>query len=354
MRSLRFFFSLLMIPVTILFALVCMIGVVTPYINPTHSVIPAFIGLFLPVLLVINFFFFLYWIFQKRWWAIIPIIAIVVNTNYLLSMFQYNINKPIAIENSQIINIASYNVSGFRSWEHSDTRQDIARYIQNEKINVICFQEYKETPKVTVDSLGKLLTLPYHATNYITEQTNYGSAIFSSYPIIASGKIPIPSKTNDAMWADLKIGADTVRIFSCHLQTTNFTRKQKDLRQTINNGEPNLSFFSSLFEDLKQNFDKRASQAELVRKTIDTSRYPVIVCGDFNDTPVSYTYHTIKKDLKDGFRTHGQGYGYTFRGLRKTLRIDFILYAPKINANNYKSTPLSWSDHNLVFMELSL
>lgn len=100
---------------------------------------------------------------------------------------------------------------------------------------------------------------------------------------------------------------------------------------------------------------KRAEQARQVHAIVQSTRSPLILCGDFNDTPVSYTYQTIRGDLlKDGFKSCGNGYGYTFHGFFDLLRIDFILYSQGIHPVSYYSLPQEWSDHNPVFMGFTL
>ena len=98
----------------------------------------------------------------------------------------------------------------------------------------------------------------------------------------------------------------------------------------------------------------RATQAQIVRQVIDTTRIPTIVCGDFNDTPSSYTYQHIKGNLKDSFKTRGNGYAYTFRGIHHLLRIDFILYSKEFKCTDYYSPKKEWSDHNPVISEFYL
>ena len=162
---------------------------------------------------------------------------------------------------------------------------------------------------------------------------------------------------NDAMWADIQIENQTFRVISCHLQTTNFSQKRKELvpSELYNNDLNQIhSTFRDVLSTLEKNFKIRAQQADLIRHVIDTTTYPVIVCGDFNDTPASYTYHRIKGDLTDGFRKCGNGYGYTFRGLRNLLRIDFILYSAPFYGLQYQSPDLPWSDHKPVLMELEI
>lgn len=91
----------------------------------------------------------------------------------------------------------------------------------------------------------------------------------------------------------------------------------------------------------------------MVRQMIDTSSMPVIVCGDFNAPPSTYTYHRIKGKLQDSFRSRGKGYGYTFRGIHKFLRIDFILYSKQFECIDYESPLLKWSDHKPVISKLT-
>jgi endonuclease/exonuclease/phosphatase family metal-dependent hydrolase len=97
---------------------------------------------------------------------------------------------------------------------------------------------------------------------------------------------------------------------------------------------------------------KRAEQATALRKSINKSPYPVIVCGDFNDTPVSYTYHTVKGDLKDSFIESGKGTANTYNGKLPSFRIDYILYSPVFTSYNFAVSSLNHSDHFPVSCDL--
>ena len=99
---------------------------------------------------------------------------------------------------------------------------------------------------------------------------------------------------------------------------------------------------------MKKNFVKRATQADYIRQMLDAGEGPVIICGDFNDTPASYTYRTVKGDLTDGFRDCGSGFGYTFRQLKRIFRIDYIIYSPDFKGVTYDSPNLDYSDHKPV------
>lgn len=132
------------------------------------------------------------------------------------------------------------------------------------------------------------------------------------------------------MWADIQIGATLIRIINCHLQTTNFNGKRRslnDLSLQNTNIQQTVGILTDITQELTKNFKIRATQANIIRQVIDTTQIPIILCGDFNDTPFSYTYHTIKGDMDDSFKTQGNGYAYTFRGIYHLLRMtsSFIL-----------------------------
>jgi endonuclease/exonuclease/phosphatase (EEP) superfamily protein YafD len=108
-------------------------------------------------------------------------------------------------------------------------------------------------------------------------------------------------------------------------------------------------------EMMNENGVIRARQADRIRVMMDESSYPLIVCGDFNDTPASYTYRKIKGDLEDSFLAAGKGYGYTYRYLRKLLRIDYLFYSPGVfRATRYYSPDLEYSDHKPVIVSLDV
>ena len=110
----------------------------------------------------------------------------------------------------------------------------------------------------------------------------------------------------------------------------------------------------NLIRRLKNAFKKRANQADIISAHIAHCHYPVIVCGDFNDTPDSYAYKTISKGLKDAYCESGKGIGSTYNGKIPFLRIDFILHSPKFNAYNFKVNKDDLSDHFPVTCLLEL
>ena len=176
MAALRYFFSLLMVPISL-------IAYMAGQTNPNESIFITFIGLAMPVILTINLLILIYWIIKKKWWIIIPIAAILLNSGYLASIFQVTISSSKLPDGKIPIRIASYNAGKFKSWEHFETQYYISEFLKNDKANIICFQEYRENTKINADTLSRLLNCPHHAIAYLPGSTTLGTGIFSKYPI---------------------------------------------------------------------------------------------------------------------------------------------------------------------------
>ena len=146
----------------------------------------------------------------------------------------------------------------------------------------------------------------------------------------------------------MSILSDTVRLFSVHLQTSGIAQLRRRFRKDYNRDAP----VERILGELEHNSSIRAGQVGEIRVEIDASPYPVILAGDFNDTPSSYTYHTMKGNMTDGFRDSGSGYGGTFRYLGGVLRIDYIFYDDAFEGIRYYMPPEDVSDHKAVVAEL--
>lgn len=359
MAALRFFFYLLMKPAAIGMAFLGLTGVAAPYTDPNTWWIPAFSGLFMPGILLANFFLLIYWAIHKKVWMLLPLLAILLNYNYFTSMFQWPWKNLPAAPANNTFTIASYNVEGFYWISRNKDKAGLSNFIRNKHIDLLCIQEHCEESHLDSATIHRRIGLPHRVVffNRKTDWANFGLSIYSRYPILRYDTIGFGSKKNASMWADVLVEGDTIRIFNNHLQTTdvNINRKIYDQYKSIKNWKGQARTLVHILEQLKDNFRERARQAHLVRSIITRSPYPVIVCGDFNDTPISYAFNYISGNtLSDGFRTCGKGYSRSFNGIKGLLRIDFIAYASAFTGLNYYSPYLPWSDHNPVIMSFAL
>lgn len=343
---------LISIIITLFIVAVTIVAAFGTNITPNENVWMAMLGLGLPVLLIVNTILFLYWLLRRRLWLWFPLIAIVANIGYLTSVIQFSSNQKAE---GGTFKVATFNIHNFNNEITGYTAKEVARFMEKEKVDLICFQELSPNLDFNLDSI-RAAYKNYPFAYIPLDNDRYRISIFSKYPIVQSKFIPFDRSPNSGMWADIDVNGTTIRVFNVHMQTTslNQTRAMLAKQQVRGDTQAETEALGEMTESLENNFRMRARQADVIRAMIDTTAHPVILCGDFNDSPASYTYRKLKGDLQDGFRTNGNGYGYTFRGLYGLFRIDYILYAPQLTGVDYYSVDIDWSDHNPVIMELTL
>ena len=80
----------------------------------------------------------------------------------------------------------------------------------------------------------------------------------------------------------------------------------------------------------------------------------ILVCGDFNDTPISYAHRTVQGPLVDSFAESGQGMGITYNQNMFWFRIDNILHSKNMKSMNCTIDKVRYSDHYPLWCYLSL
>jgi endonuclease/exonuclease/phosphatase family metal-dependent hydrolase len=182
---------------------------------------------------------------------------------------------------------------------------------------------------------------------------NFGIAMFSKYPMIAKGDVMFDAQSSEdfnyCIYADIVKDQDTFRFYNVHLQSIKFQSEYYKIKE----GDPmeNLTDESTIKYMLKKlhvAYQKRAEQARRVSEHASTSPYPTIICGDFNDTPLSYTYNQFNKRLKDAFINSSNGIGPTYIGKLPAGRIDYIFYSPELASYNFKIQKEELSDHRAI------
>lgn len=273
-------------------------------------------------------------------------------------MFQYNPEQKRSPA-GKYLKIATYNVQGFGNEITGYSCKKIASYMQQEEVDVLCFQEFNGRQSFPMDSIRHALShWPYSVTS--AEDSIQGTlpmAVFSRYPLAGHRFIIYRNTSNSSMLCDVVLDTDTVRIINNHLQTTNVNQKRKKWQRELatDNTRREAQAVEDAVNTLHGNFLKRAEQADTISRYAQSSPYPVLVCGDFNTLPSSYTYHRLSQILRDGFKTAGRGYMYTYRYAKHLFRIDYIFHSSDLEGTYYDSP--DWdlcSDHNPVMMEVRL
>lgn len=343
---------------TFLLAAVTIVASFSGSVAPLDSVYMPLLGLAVPVLLICNLIVALCWGLARKRWAFLPLIAVVCNWNYLSAVVQFHSSKE-KTPTGKYLKIATYNVHSFGNEITGYSCKEIARYMQQEQVDVLCFQEFGDNQYFPMDSIRQALSHWQYA-RIPSDDSIRGVlpiAIFSRYPLINERFVTYPNSANCSMMCDVVMGTDTVRVINNHLQTTSVSQKRSKWAREMatNNTHRKVQVAKDAAETLYENFVKRASQAHTIGYLAQTSPYPVLACGDFNSIPSSYTYHYLTDFLKDGFKTAGNGYMYTFRYGKKLLRIDYIFHSPDLKVISYYSPTQEFcSDHNPVVMEVEI
>jgi endonuclease/exonuclease/phosphatase family metal-dependent hydrolase len=150
--------------------------------------------------------------------------------------------------------------------------------------------------------------------------------------------------------ADIDVNGQTIRVFATHLESLRFDEQDYEAMQTFSKGEKKVN----VLKKFQLAYWYRGEQAQLVKSELDKSPYPLILCGDFNDVPNSYTYSTIRGTRNDAFLAAGFGIGRTFASLSPTLRIDYIFSDTYFKVGQFKKTKIPWSDHYPLVADLIL
>jgi endonuclease/exonuclease/phosphatase family metal-dependent hydrolase len=342
----------ILLGINVFFAFTLLISYLAVSISPVDFALPAFFGLAYPYLLLINILIIIVWVALLRFEAFISVIVIAIGFNHFSNYIK--LSKPSG-DKTNTFKVLSYNVRLFNFYESTNgvySVKKIVDFLKSQKADIICLQEFfiLGNPSLEEQEILKGLGGSYYShmkVFKVSKNRFYGIITFSRYPIINKGEIVHNNSSSLSIFSDLVIQKDTFRLFNNHLQSFLLKRMSKSFIDELTSTEnkETMDEMKNLSISLKNGFAKRALQAEHVKSYINKSPYPVIVAGDFNDTPVSYTYRKIRKGLNDSFVTSGYGAGFTYRGFYPANRIDYILYDNTLLNTFFEIKKIRYSDH---------
>jgi len=336
-----------------------------PYISPELFWPVAFFGLAYPYILLVNFIFIIYWTMKSRKYFLLSFIAILLGWNNLTRIVQFNGDSA---ENAQHegLKITSFNVRLFDlyNWQNNlKTRDGILNFLSDNQPDIVCFQEFFYSEQdffPTLDTIPIALGTPHYYvedSRYVkAARQHFGTATFSKYPIVNKGKIKFDLPGNCSIFTDMLINGDTIRVYNIHLASVHFIKKDYE-----NLDDPTLEASKISISKIKQAFILRAQQADRIADHIKACPYPILLCGDFNDTPISYAYKKISKNLSDAFVISGSGIGATHKGFIKnaiakhlSFRIDYIMHSPELNSASFVREKADLSDHYPIHCKIRI
>jgi endonuclease/exonuclease/phosphatase family metal-dependent hydrolase len=334
------FFFKLVIALNIIVILLLILSYLSSHISPNTLWFLAFCGIAYPFILLANLIFIIIWLILRPKYALFTLFFILIGFNHVSSFYQF-FGKSKPTDSTGLIKVMSYNVRLFdlynynKDWTYNFSgRDEMFKYLRQESPDIACFQEYffdSTNEFCTTDSLKSILKTDQVYAYYpqiLRKTDHYGIAIFSRFPIVNSGIIAFETKTsNTAIYIDIQKNNKIYRVYNAHLQSIRFGKEDSFFSEELNQKPSKLNASSQkIISKLKQAYLLRAGQAIQLEKHISKCPYPVILCGDFNDTPTSFAYHTLSNKLTDSFIESGLGFGRTYSGKMPSFRIDYIFH----------------------------
>ncbi len=338
--------------VNVFFAITLLISYLAVHISPDDFALPAFFGLAYPYLLLINIIILITWVAMLRFEALISLIVIAIGFNHFSNYIK--LGKPSG-DKTNTFKVLSYNVRLFNYYESKNgvySVKKVVDFLKTQNAEIICLQEFfiLGNPVFEEEAIIKGLGSRYYShvkVFKVGKNKHYGIATFSKYPIVNKGEIVHKNSSSLSIYSDVIIQKDTLRIFNNHLQSFMLKSMNRSFLEEMSSPENNetMDEMKILSKSLRKGFAVRSLQSQLVKSQINKSPFPVIVAGDFNDTPVSYTYRKIRKGLNDSFVTSGYGAGFTYSGNYPPNRIDYILYDNNLVNSSFERKKVRFSDH---------
>ena len=364
----RTFLRRFLFQINIIVAAILGLSYLAVFVNPQYFWPFAFLGLSYPLLLLLNVVFVIVWAIRWKPQIFLSLAMILLGWNFMGRYTQFDIpflKKKETTDLSKSFKILTFNVRLFDryNWvKDKETSHEIFEFIERESPDIICFQEFFTRAKGELSEeeiIKHLQKTKYRHIKYTLSKTGssgYGMATFSKFPIVKTGEILFEKTYNLTIYSDLLIHGDTIRVYNNHLQSIRFLKRNYDFIDTLKlrYSHEEVKGFVDITNRMKWAFERRANQVQTVSASIHLSPYPVIVCGDFNDSPVSYTYQMMRKNLKDAFVEAGSGFGNTYLGKFPSYRIDYILIDKRFSAYNYRTPKLNLSDHYPVLCRMKM
>ncbi|WP_375563199.1 endonuclease/exonuclease/phosphatase family protein [Bernardetia sp. OM2101] len=347
-RTFRFINSLVLV--------ISVISYLSVLVSPEYFWLSGFVSMLIPFCLIANIFFVFLWWWRKRWYALYSLFVLIIAFPFWQASISFGgIWQEDIAKNKNYVSVLSYNVREFDVYQQQDKQysrtKSTIEWIKNDTSDIKCIQDFYNSESAEVFNTREQLSqedtenLHHFYARYTSANHNrgqFGIAIFSKYPFINKGEVPFKVRTdNGAIFVDIVKGKDTIRIYNVHLESMSINQNELQLID-----KPEETFWYA-GKRLKKGFSMRAGQVQAIAEHVQKSPYPVILCGDLNDLPYSYTYFKLRRNLKNSFESKGLGTGFTFNGKLFFLRIDNQFYDNEkldcIHFNTHRE--ISFSDH---------
>ena len=332
----------------------------SPHIPPKLFSPAALLGLFFPLAFMGQLLAWSYWLVRRRWRILIGlslIFAFSWESIYSYMPLHRGLSRQLEEYQGPRLKVLSYNVCGFGFEHHGAQRPNkVLLYLKSSEADLICLQEASLAQDkdwgVTMGQVKAYLGKQYPYISLVPAQEGgSGLMLLSRYPIKEAERISIPSRTNGAAHFKINIGGQETHVINVHLESFRLSNALgQEYMSLVAKGKA-FEFQDALRSKFTPIFRHHERQANIVKRYADSLQTErLIICGDFNDTPVSYAHEKLERGMTDAFIKAGNGLGYSFVSRTFLVRIDHILlgkaftpYYTKVDAG------VKGSDHYPIF-----
>lgn len=323
------------------FTLLLLISYLAYYVPPSPGWLFGILGLTYPVLLIVNFLFLVLWIILKSKYLIIPLFGILIGWNHIgrhVGIGSANPEQP-----PQGLKIISYNIQTNKyTPQREQSLHQVADYLKKEQPRIICLQECFLS-KQQLSDFSKMLGFRLQQSPFPSKV--HGLYTFTDLTVTKTGTLSSKG-AKFAVYHQVIYKGDTLRIYNTQLASIKLHQEKELFDQKSDwKSKESQKQITSMFQKFNKAYNQRTNEVMVLKKHIADCNYAVILCGDFNDTPMSYTYQNLNQHLIDPFPQFGKGYGNTHNENLPPIRIDYILHDKTYQIKWYKIDKPSFSDH---------
>ena len=308
-------------------------------VDPAKAWFFTLFGLLYPLVLPLSLIVFVWSLIRQSSTRLLLAVALAPSLFFAGRFVQ--LSAPSDLPPAQL-KVVSYNVGLFAHGPSGMSRlalaDSVAAYLLAQDADLICLQEVWVPSSMSFETWLQTRFPGYRADYYGLNwggAGRAGNATLSRLPVTGKGKHDFAHSTNLALWTDIRLSDAVVRVYNCHFESYNISLSGLVQREGTAEAE----------RKMRRSISGRPRQVAEVLGGMDAAPVHSLVAGDFNDTPLSYTYFRLLRGRRDSFVRAGKGFGATYSTLWPLLRIDYLLYPPELDAVSYTVDRVRWSDH---------
>ena len=335
---------------------VLVLSYLSMYVNPAEAWFMTIFGLLFIVFFIVNLLLLVWALRRHSGSFVIPLLALLPSIFLIGRYIQFSGHNEVTEDS---VTLVDFNVGKFSMYpSHSRLesveacRDSVFAFLRSTGADIICLQEFRGPKGAQVKDYFSKVMPGYNVEDYthITGRGYFGNIILSRFPIVGQGKFDFEESSNQAHYADLDIGGEVLRVYNCHFESYSLSIPR--LVKAFTSREDGK--VQEAEEKMRNSITRRPQQVDTVLDDIKDSPVESIVTGDFNDTPMSYTYQQLQRGKKDSFVEAGKGMGGTYSGLWPFIRIDYVLLPEKCDAQYHKVERKRFSDHYPIVTRLKI